>query len=153
MSDFEFFVSLEPSPGVLSAMFGFLGKILDWYRKKMFSISNNLQENNKVVFFMIFYDFSRFSMVSLSNLLRKAIENLEKSWKIQLYFFLYFFWSWKNSFLKIFFPYQSRIFPGIQKSYLEHRAMILKIRKTQNPTFFTRISRFWLPVRDHPYIT
>ena len=63
------------------------GKILDWYRKNIFqkhifSISKNLQEKNKVVFFMIFYDFSRFSMVSLSKLLRETIENLEKSWKI-----------------------------------------------------------------------
>ena len=30
----------------------------------------------------IFHDFSRFSMVFLSKLLRKTIENLEKSWKI-----------------------------------------------------------------------
>ena len=31
---------------------------------------------------MIFHDFSRFSMVSLSNLLRETIENLEQSRKI-----------------------------------------------------------------------
>ena len=41
-----------------------------------------------------------------------------------------------------FFLYQSEIFSGIQKSYLENRARILKLYKTKNPNILTQISGF-----------
>ena len=36
-------------------------------------------------------------------------------------------------FFNFFYPYKSEMFPGIQKSYLENRAMSLKIPKTTDP--------------------
>ena len=61
---------------------------------------------------MFFHDFSWFSMVSLSKLLRETIENLEISWKItkknNSRFFRDFFVFQKKSFEKIFLPISIR---------------------------------------------
>ena len=74
---------------------------------------------------MIFRDFQWFPLVIYYG----TIGNLEKSWKIM--------------FSDDFFLYQSQISAGIQKSYLEHRAIILKVRKMQNPSFGASFSGFW----------
>ena len=45
-------------------------------------------------------------------------------------------------FISGFFLYQSEIFSGIQKSYLENRASILKLFKIKKPIILTQISGF-----------
>ena len=40
------------------------------------------------------------------------------------------------------------MFPGIQKSYLEHRATSLKLSKSKNPLFCILFSGFWMILRD-----
>ena len=73
-------------------------------KKKLGKIEN--------LIFHDFHDISRFSMVSLSNLLRETIGNLEISWKItknnNSRFFRDFFVFQKKSFEKIFLPISIR---------------------------------------------
>ena len=112
-----FFTTLNSLHDFLSMIFGFLGKFgidiaKNIFRKNIFSRSKKIREKDTILFFMIFHDFSRFSMVSLSNLLRETIENLEKSWKIMekniSRFFRDFFVFQKKSFEKIFLPISIR---------------------------------------------
>ena len=55
-------------------------------------------------------------------------------------FFLFFFEKIfdleKNYFFSDFFLYQSKNFPGIQKSYLEKRATNLKVRTKKSELFY-----------------
>ena len=79
-------------------------------------------------------------MCFLSKLLGKPIENPLKSENFPLFqdfelFKIFFrFRKIKYFFEKIFF--KSKICPGIQKSYLENRASILKMFKIENPHFY-----------------
>ena len=66
--------------------------------------------------------------------------NLEK---ICFRFFQDFFFDFEN----FYFLFEknilkSEIWSGIQKSYLEHRASIIKLFKVKNPFFLTQISGF-----------
>ena len=56
-------------------------------------------------------------------------------------------------FLFWIFLYQSKILPGIQKSYLEHRAIILKMWKYKNQVFLNKFSRLLMSFGDVLCIT
>ena len=58
-------------------------------------------------------------------------------------FFEIFFRFEKNIFFSKFFLFQLKILSGIQKSYLEHRAIILKMKKIQIPKLLTQNQEFW----------
>ena len=55
----------------------------------------------------------------------------------------WFLYLEKICFEKYFFLYQLKISSRIQKSYLEHRAIILKMRKIQNPSLHSLFVRSW----------
>ena len=87
--------------------------------------------------------------ISLCNLQRKFFKTLKDFEKIskfsqiwKKYFLRDFFRFEKNIFFSKFFLFQLKILSGIQKSYLENRAIILKMWKIQNPSFFTQNKGF-----------
>ena len=71
--------------------------------------------------------FSRF--FCLEKIFFELFQDFFRFWKVLFYF-------WKNIL-------KSKICSGIQKSYLENRASILKSFKIKNPLFFTNFYWFW----------
>ena len=65
----------------------------------------------------------------------------KKNWSRKIFpdFFEIFYLDF---FCMFFFLYQSEIFSGIQKSYLENRASIIKLFKIKIPIFLTQILGF-----------
>ena len=141
---FFWYGSLNSPHDFLSMIFGFLSKFRIDIGKNIFSKlffwnTKKSRKNRELFFFVIFHDISRFSMVSLSNLLRETIENLEISWKItkkhNSRFFRDFFVFQKKSFEKIFSPISIRNFPRIPKISLRNSCDEYKNRKIKKSVF------------------
>ena len=115
-----------------------------FFRDHFFSKKNLLKSQWKMKisifrFFLIFFEKSKFSFfIDFSK--DFFIENFLVSNNIFSTFSTNFFGHEKK--IMDFFLYQSGICSGIQKSYLENRASILKSFKIKNPVFPTQISGF-----------
>ena len=92
---------------------------------------------------MILEDFQCKSLLIYIENPPKSLKIQEKSWKYFLFHFVdIFFWISKKYIFSEKNPYQLKNFPGIQKSYLEHRATSLKLSKSKNPLFCSLFSSF-----------
>ena len=123
-----------------------------FFKETIFFLNKKIHRKKLTIFSGFFGNFSISFRDFEIFLITRYKENLKipkGNWKIskksrkncQL-FAMYFFIEKKYCFFKKYI-FQLKILSGIQKSYLEHRAIILKMRKIQNPSFFTQNSGFW----------
>ena len=107
----------------------FFGKV---NRKSKFQNFENFPKKIEILKFSFFIDFSE-DFFSEKKMVSKNIFSAFSTnfFDLELFYFCV-----------DFFLYQSEIFSGIQKSYLENRASIIKLFKIKNPLFYTNFSRF-----------